>query len=93
MNLHRLTIPTLCFAFMVNSASAQKKQHKISNAPFLKPKEALAKMSIPKGFEVSIFAAEPDIGEPIAFCFDNRGRLWTLENGNYVNRRSHKKGE
>ena len=43
-----------------------KKQHKTSNAPFLKPNEAVAKMSIPKGFEVSIFASEPDIAEPIA---------------------------
>ncbi|MEO1971007.1 MAG: hypothetical protein ABGX07_05595, partial [Pirellulaceae bacterium] len=42
-----------------------KKQHKTSNAPFLKPEQAVAKMSIPDGFEVSIFASEPDIGEPI----------------------------
>ncbi|MAN37102.1 MAG: hypothetical protein CMI21_05700, partial [Opitutae bacterium] len=51
-----------------------------SNAPFLKPKEAIAKMTIPEGFEVKAFVAEPDIGEAIAFCFDFRGRLWTLEN-------------
>ncbi|MFP6587316.1 MAG: hypothetical protein VB814_06695, partial [Pirellulaceae bacterium] len=56
-----------------------KKQHKTSNAPFLKPAEAVAKMSIPAGFDVSIFAAEPDIGEPIAFCFDDRGRIWVVE--------------
>jgi putative membrane-bound dehydrogenase-like protein len=66
-----------------------KKQHRTSNAPFLKPKEAVAKMSIPKGFEVSIFASEPDIAEPIAFCFDDRGRLWIAENFNYQTRRQH----
>ncbi len=60
-----------------------------SNAPFLKPEEAIAKMDIPKGFEVKPFVAEPDIGECIAFCFDDRGRLWTLENHNYQTRRSH----
>ena len=85
----------LSVALLINFAPAQKKkqhrQHRTSNAPFLKPKEAVAKMSIPKGFEVSIYAAEPDIAEPIAFCFDDRGRIWTVENGNYVNRRSHKK--
>jgi len=32
-----------------------KKQHKSSNAPFLKPAEAVKTMSIPKGFEVSVF--------------------------------------
>ena len=52
-----------------------KQQHKTSNAPFLKPAEAVKKMAIPDGFEVSIFAAEPDIAEPIAFCFDDRGRM------------------
>ena len=62
---------------------------KTSNAPFLKPAEAVAKMSIPEGFEVKIFAAEPDIAEPIAFCFDDRGRMWVAENLNYRTRRQH----
>ncbi len=66
-----------------------KKQHTTSDAPFLKPKEAVAKMSVPEGFEVSIFASEPDIGEPIAFCFDDRGRVWVVENYNYRTRGRH----
>jgi putative membrane-bound dehydrogenase-like protein len=66
-----------------------KKQHKDSDAPFLSPKEAVAKMSIPEGFEVSVFASEPDIAEPIAFCFDDRGRMWIAENFNYQTRRQH----
>ena len=79
----------LCLAvalLILNPVSAQesrnklpKQQHKTSNAPFLKPKEAVAKMDIPDDFEVSIFASEPDIGEPIAFTFDDRGRLWVVE--------------
>ena len=66
-----------------------KKQHRDSNAPFLKPAEAVEKMAIPDGFEVSVFASEPDIAEPIAFCFDDRGRMWVLENFNYRTRRNH----
>jgi putative membrane-bound dehydrogenase-like protein len=66
-----------------------KKQHKDSDAPFLSPNEAVAKMSIPDGFEVSVFASEPDIAEPIAFCFDDRGRMWIAENFNYQTRRQH----
>ncbi len=103
MKTKNVLITLLSMAMLINFSSAQKsdiltmflqkRQHKTSNAPFLKPKEAVAKMSIPKGFEVSIYAAEPDIAEPIAFCFDDKGRIWTVENGNYVNRRSHKKGE
>ena len=60
-----------------------------NNAPFLKPDEAIAKMEVMNGFEVKAFVAEPDIGEAIAFCFDFRGRLWTLENYNYQTRRAH----
>ena len=60
-----------------------------SNAPFLKPDAAIAKMKVVDGFEVKAFVAEPDIGETIAFCFDFRGRLWTLENYNYQTRRIH----
>ncbi|MGB7344827.1 MAG: PVC-type heme-binding CxxCH protein, partial [Pirellulaceae bacterium] len=66
-----------------------KQQHKRSDAPFLKPDEAVAKMAIPDGFDVSVFAAEPDIAEPIAFCFDHRGRIWVAENFNYQTRRQH----
>ncbi len=93
MKNNHLIVSMLSLALLSSMVSAQqKRQHRTSNAPFLKPEEAVAKMSVPDGFEVSIFAAEPDIAEPIAFCFDERGRLWVVENGNYVNRRSHKKG-
>lgn len=66
-----------------------RQQHKDSDAPFLQPAEAVAKMAIPAGFEVSVFASEPDIAEPIAFCFDDRGRMWVAENFNYQTRRQH----
>lgn len=66
-----------------------RKQHRDSDAPFLKPAEAVAQMAIPAGFEVSVFASEPDIAEPIAFCFDDRGRMWIAENFNYRTRRDH----
>jgi len=66
-----------------------KRPHKTSEAPFLNPEEAVAKMAIPLGFEVSVFAAEPDIAEPIAFCFDERGRMWIAENFNYRTRGEH----
>jgi putative membrane-bound dehydrogenase-like protein len=69
--------------------SLPMKEHKTSDAQFLSPTQAVAKMAIPDGFEVSIFAAEPDIAEPIAFCFDARGRMWIAENFNYQTRQHH----
>lgn len=80
----------LCFPAAVAAQQLlPKQQHRTSDAPFLKPDEAVKKMSIPKGFDVSIYAAEPDLAEPIAFCFDDRGRLWVVENLNYRTRREH----
>ena len=70
-----------------------QKEHRISNAPFLNPAEAVSKMGVPEGFKVSVFAAEPDIAEPIAFCFDDRGRLWVAENFNYQTRGKHKQNQ
>jgi putative membrane-bound dehydrogenase-like protein len=47
-------------------------------APF-KPDEAPGKMTVPEGFKVTLFAGEPDVVQPMAFTFDDRGRLWVVE--------------
>jgi len=39
------------------------------------PVEAPKHMTLPDGFHVSLFAGEPDVVQPIAFTFDDRGRL------------------
>src|SRR5947208_13230925 len=49
----------------------------------LSPQEALKKITVPEGFHVSLFAGEPDVMQPIAFDFDDRGRLWVVENFSY----------
>ena len=41
--------------------------------------ESARRMTVPEGFSVSLFAGEPDVAQPIAFCFDDRGRLWVAE--------------
>lgn len=46
--------------------------------------EAAAKMTLPPGFKVSVFAAEPDVQNPIAMNWDARGRLWVAENYTYA---------
>jgi len=42
-------------------------------------KDVAAKCKVPKGFNVTLFAGEPDIVQPIAFTFDDRGRMWVVE--------------
>lgn len=48
------------------------------------PAEALANFQLPSGFQASLFAAEPDVRQPIAMAFDPRGRLWVAENYTYA---------
>jgi putative membrane-bound dehydrogenase-like protein len=43
------------------------------------PAEALKRMTLPEGFRATLFAGEPDVMQPIAFDFDDRGRLWVVE--------------
>jgi putative membrane-bound dehydrogenase-like protein len=45
----------------------------------LPPDQALASMKLPPGFKATLFAAEPAIVQPMAFTFDDRGRLWVVE--------------
>ena len=45
-------------------------------------------MTLPEGFEVNAFASEPMITQPMAFCWDDRGRMWIAENRDYENRRA-----
>jgi putative membrane-bound dehydrogenase-like protein len=57
-------------------------------ATFLTGEQAVAKMTVADGFEVKLAAAEPAITQPMAFCWDDRGRLWVAENRDYETRRT-----
>ena len=49
----------------------------------LPPAAAAAGFRAPPGFRVNVFAAEPDVQNPIAMAWDTRGRLWIAENYTY----------
>jgi putative heme-binding domain-containing protein len=51
--------------------------------PALSPAEAIRKMQVPPGFHVELVAAEPDIVNPVAMTFDERGRIWITESLEY----------
>ena len=44
------------------------------------PEEVVKTAKLPPGFELSVFAAEPHVQNPIAITTDERGRLWVAEN-------------
>ncbi|WP_165068846.1 PVC-type heme-binding CxxCH protein [Paludisphaera rhizosphaerae] len=51
----------------------------------LSPAESLKHLIVPKGFEPSLFAAEPAIAKPICATWDHLGRLWIAESFDYPN--------
>ena len=55
-------------------------------AKFLSPQEAVDTAKTQPGFKVNAFASEPMITQPMAFCWDDRGRMWIAENRDYESR-------
>lgn len=54
------------------------------NRPPMAPADAAKGFRLPEGFQVSVFASEPDVRNPIAMTFDPKGRLWVAENDTYA---------
>jgi len=49
----------------------------------LAPEDSRKHIQLPDGFEAVLFAAEPNIINPIAFSWDERGRLWVVQSQDY----------
>lgn len=56
------------------------------DAKFLTPQEAVEAMTIKPGYQVNVWASEPLMTQPMAFCWDDKGRLWVAENRDYESR-------
>src|SRR5881397_3570562 len=65
--------------------------YKPTETPPLAPEESPKKINVPPGFEVRLFASEPEVVNPVAMTWDERGRLWVLELYEYP--KGAKKGE
>lgn len=50
------------------------------------PQESLKAWHLPPGFKATLFAAEPDVQNPIAMAWDAKGRMWVAENYTYAER-------
>lgn len=72
----------LTFVFALNASGAGRQltgPHAPAASNPLSPEQAQNSFSVPEGFEVRLFAAEPDVVNPVAMTWDARGRLWVLE--------------
>src|SRR5882724_10106804 len=55
---------------------------KLESQP-LSPEDSLKKIHVPDGYEIELVAAEPLVLDPVAFDWDERGRLWVVEMADY----------
>ena len=52
----------------------------------LPPEESVKHFVVPEGFELHVYASDPDLGgKPVAMAWDERGRLWVCETYDYPN--------
>ncbi|HEY3132479.1 MAG TPA: PVC-type heme-binding CxxCH protein [Acidobacteriota bacterium] len=51
--------------------------------PPYSPQEALRTFHLPPGFRIELVAAEPEVMDPVAMAFDERGRLFVVEMPDY----------
>jgi putative heme-binding domain-containing protein len=82
---HRLTLALACLAFTLHTPAQEvipHRQDRLPNRPY-SPEEAIEAMTVPPGFAVELVASEPNIVNPIAMTFDDRGRIWITESVEY----------
>ncbi len=59
----------------------------------LAPEESKKLIQQPVDFSIELFASEPDIQNPIAMAWDEKGRLWIMESVDYPNTFKETDGE
>lgn len=64
-------------------ANYEKRPQPITFQEPLSVAGSMARTQVPADLELRLFAAEPDIRKPIAFAWDERGRLWVAETSDY----------
>ncbi|QDV61512.1 Cytochrome c [Crateriforma conspicua] len=94
-NTQRFHFPALVVGMLmtiaVTTAGADDFPTPINNdrdgdAPVMSAEQAASTMQLPDGFSARVFAAEPDVQNPIDMAWDARGRLWVAENYTYSDR-------
>ena len=79
-----LVVASSCLlALSLTALMGQGRQLTGNHAPSaqapLAPEEAQSRFTLHDGFEARLFASEPDVVNPVAMTWDERGRLWVVE--------------
>jgi glucose/arabinose dehydrogenase/HEAT repeat protein len=89
MNKTMTRFITCVLLFSVTPVFAQQAQQQ---DPFLSgvrptdpltPEDEQKRFTLPAGFEIQLFASEPEIAKPLNMAFDDRGRLWITNTVEY----------
>jgi putative membrane-bound dehydrogenase-like protein len=78
-------IPTLIYKDEANIPNYEKRNPAPRYQEPLSPEESKKLIQVSVGFDLELFASEPDIINPIAMDWDERGRLWVIETVDYPN--------
>lgn len=79
------TIPTLKYEDRTGIPNYEKRDPAPKYQLPLSPAESEKLIQVPAGFQLELFASEPDIINPIAMNWDEKGRLWVIETVDYPN--------
>lgn len=83
ISLKVLLIGCVGIVFCPGSAMAQNFGEMVRSTEPLSPEQQRQTFQLPPGFEVQLFAAEPEIQKPMNLAFDARGRLWMTGSNDY----------
>ena len=66
-----------------NVANYEKRPEALTFQQPYSVKGSMERIQVPADMRLELFASEPEIGKPIAFAWDERGRLWVAETRDY----------
>jgi putative membrane-bound dehydrogenase-like protein len=75
----------LCLVLTTTSLNAQEAPSTERRQQPLSPREALGSFRLNPEFTIELVAAEPDVVDPVCFCFDAKGDLYVVEMRGYPN--------
>lgn len=78
-------VPTLTYKEIASIPNYEKRNPPPKYQEPLSPQASAKLIQVPPGFDLELFASEPDIINPVAMDWDERGRLWVIETVDYPN--------
>lgn len=91
--LARYAPPALSYVDAANIPNYEKRNPAPKFQNPLSAGESQKLIQVPVDFDVQLFAAEPDVVNPVTMAWDERGRLWVIETVDYPNEVREEDGE